>query len=150
MYKKILLPTDGSKNAMMAGEHAISIADTYGADIIVLNVIDVYYVQSMALPNFREDLEKELRQEGKKAVDDFVEKLEDSQCNGYCKNLNLITKIKDGKPHQVILDTIKEEDIDLVVMGASGRHGLDRLMLGSVTERVLREARCPVLVVGLK
>ncbi|MCC7558211.1 MAG: universal stress protein [Methanobacteriaceae archaeon] len=148
MYKKILLPTDGSENAQRAGKHAISIADTYRADIIVLNVIDTYYVQSLALPNFREDLRAELRLEGKKAVKKFVDQLEESQCNGYCKNINLTTKIKDGKPHQVILETILEEGIDLVVMGASGRHGLDRVMIGSVTDRVIREAKCPVMVVS--
>ncbi|AXV38642.1 MAG: universal stress protein UspA [Methanobacterium sp. BRmetb2] len=148
MYKKILLPTDGSENAQRAGKHAISIADTYRADIIVLNVIDTYYVQSLALPNFREDLRAELRLEGKKAVKKFVDQLEKSQCNGYCKNINLTTKIKDGKPHQVILETILEEGIDLVVMGASGRHGLDRVMIGSVTDRVIREAKCPVMVVS--
>ena len=47
-----------------------------------------------------------------------------------------------------ILRTIKKENIDLVVIGASGRHGLDRFLLGSVTERVVREANCSVLVVN--
>ncbi|GAB4313100.1 MAG: universal stress protein [Methanobacteriaceae archaeon] len=147
MYKRILLPTDGSENAQRAGEHALSIADTYNADIIVLYVVDTYYVQSLALPNFREDLVLELREEGKRAVKEFLAQLEESQCNGQCKTINFKTQIRDGKPHQVILDTINNEDIDLVVMGAAGRHGLDKVILGSVTERVIREAPCPVMVV---
>ncbi|MDP3624805.1 MAG: universal stress protein, partial [Methanobacteriaceae archaeon] len=48
---------------------------------------------------------------------------------------------------ETILETIKEENIDLVIMGNSGKHGLDRFLLGSVAEKVLRSATCPVLIV---
>jgi nucleotide-binding universal stress UspA family protein len=147
MYQKILLPTDGSENAKRAGKHAIWIAELDGAGIIVLNVIDMYYPKMPALPNFRKELYNEMWEEGRVAVEDFKEDLEESQCKGTCKNVNLTTKIKEGKPYKEILEVIDEEDIGLVVMGASGRHGLDRYLLGSVTERVLREAKCPVLVV---
>lgn len=147
MYKKILLPTDGSDNAKRAGKHAIWIADASGADIIVLNVVEQYYPQISALPNFRESLYDELRDEGEKAVQTFREDLEISQCEGICKNIELTTKIREGKPYFEILRSIEEENVDLLVMGASGRHGLDRFVLGSVTERVLREAQVPVLVV---
>jgi nucleotide-binding universal stress UspA family protein len=147
MYQKILLPTDGSECAKRAGKHAIWIADVSSADIVVLNVIDTNYLQPTYLPSFREDLDKELRIEGKKAVEDFIENLEESQCKGACKNVNLTTEVKEGKPYVEILEIINKEGIDLVVMGVSGRHGLERFMLGSVTERVVREATCPVLVV---
>ncbi len=147
MYNKILLPTDGSENATRAGKHAIWIADASGADILVLNVVEPYYPQISALPNFREKFYDELWEEGKKSVESFKKELEISQCNGACKTLKLNTEIKEGKAYLEIIKAIKEEDIDLVVMGASGRHGLDRFMLGSVTDRVLRESRCPVLVV---
>ena len=55
--------------------------------------------------------------------------------------------IKEGKPYLMILKTIKEKNIDLVIMGASGIHGVDQFILGNVTERVLREAKTPILVV---
>lgn len=147
MYKKILLPTDGSDNAKRAGKHAIWIADASGADIMVLNVVEPYYPQISVIPNFRENLYDELREEGEKAVQAFREDLELSQCNGVCKNIELTTKIREGKPYLEILRSIGEDNADLLVMGASGRHGLDRYVLGSVTERVLREAQIPVLVV---
>ena len=148
MYNKILLPTDGSENAKRAGKHAIWISDVSGADIVVLNVIEPYYPQISALPNYSEVIFDELREEGETAVKSFKQELESDQCNGMCKNMELTTQIQEGKPFVEIIDSIKREQIDLVVMGASGRHGLDRFMLGSVTERVVREAICPVLVVN--
>jgi len=148
VYHKILLPMDGSENARRAGKHAIWIADASDADIIVLNVIEPYYPQISALPNFSEVVYDELREEGKNAVEFFKQDLETNQCNGICKNIRLTTKINEGKAYIEILRTIKKENIDLVVIGASGRHGLDRFLLGSVTERVVREANCSVLVVN--
>ena len=53
----------------------------------------------------------------------------------------------EGKPSNEIVNVLDKEDIDLVVMGASGRHGLDRFVIGSVTERVVRNARKPVMVI---
>ena len=147
MYKKILLPTDGSESSKRAGKQAISLADVTGADIIVLNVIDVNYLQPSYLPSFREDLEKELRNEGKQAIKQFKEDLEESQCRGMCKNIEFISKIDEGKPYEVILETMEKEDVDIAIMGASGKHGLDRFLLGSTTERVIRETKHPVLVV---
>ena len=56
--------------------------------------------------------------------------------------------IREGKPHIEILETMKEEDFDLLVMGASGRNStIDRLALGSVTEMVIRESKIPVMVI---
>ena len=148
VYNRILLPTDGSENAKRAGKHAIWLSDNSGADIIVLNVIEPYYPQISALPNFSEVIFDELREEGENAVKSFEQELESSQCNGICKNIKLTTEIKEGKAFVEILKFIKSKNIDLVVMGASGRHGIDRFMLGSVAERVVREAVCPVLVVN--
>ncbi len=148
MYNKILLPTDGSENAKRAGKHAIWIANASGADIIVLNVIEPYYPQISSLPNFSQVIFDELNNEAENAVKSFKKDLESSQCKGMCKNIKLTTQINEGKAFVEIIKSIKDEGIDLVVMGASGRHGLDRFILGSVTERVLREDICTVLVVN--
>ena len=61
--------------------------------------------------------------------------------------VKLIKESKEGPPADVILKTVKEENIDLIVMGTSGKHGLDRFLLGSVTEKVVRSAKIPVLAV---
>jgi nucleotide-binding universal stress UspA family protein len=142
-----LLPTDGSKNADRAGAQAIELANLTNADIVVLYVVETNLIESPRLVNYRVSLFDELREEGKKVVEDFKQRLEESQCNGVCKNTNLISMVKEGRPYDIILETIDKENIDLTVMGASGRHGLDRLLIGSVTERVVRESKSPVLVV---
>lgn len=148
MHKKILLPTDGSENAERAGEYAISLADISGADIIVLNVIDTYYLDAIPQPDLRKSLDKELRADGKRAVENFKTKLEESQCNGMCKNIQFKTLLKEGKPDEIILKTIDEEGVDQVVMGKSGKHGLERVLLGRTTDRVVSDAKISVNVIS--
>lgn len=153
MYKKILVPIDGSKNSKRAAEHAIDIADINNADITVLTVLEPFYpklpvLPISTLPSPDENYFDELREEGKKIIKDFKNELEENQCKGKCKNVHINTLIREGKAYIEILKTIDEEKVDLVVMGASGRHSaLDRLTLGSVTERVVREAGVQVTVI---
>jgi len=148
MHKRILLPTDGSENAIRAGEYAISLADLSGADIIVLNVIDTYYLDSIPQPDVRESVDEELRANVQKAVERFEAKLEENQCNGTCKNVNFKILIKEGKPADVILKTIDEEGIDQVVIGKSGKKGLERFLLGQTTDKVVKKAKVPVNVIS--
>ncbi|HEX7467444.1 MAG TPA: universal stress protein [Methanobacterium sp.] len=147
MYQKILLPTDGSEPAERAGEYALSSADLVGADIIVLYVIDTYYLNALPQQDLRDQLSKELREEGKRAVEKFKNNLEESQCEGKCKNVNISIVIKEGKPADVILKTIDEEGVDQVIMGKSGKHGFEKFLLGSTAERVVRSAKVPVKLV---
>jgi nucleotide-binding universal stress UspA family protein len=148
MVKKILLPTDGSENSERAGEYAISHADVTGDDIIVLHVIDTDYLDAVPQPDIRNDLDKELRADGNKAVETFKKQLEESQCNGKCKNINFKVLLKEGKPADTILKTIDEEGIDQVIIGKSGKHGLERFLLGRTTDKVVKGAKVPVNVIS--
>ena len=148
MHKRILVPTDGSENAERAGEYAISLADLSGADIIVLNVIDTYYLASIVQPDVRESVDEELRTSVKREVQRFEAKIEENKCNGKCQNVKFKILIKEGKPVDVILKTIDEEKIDQVIIGKSGKDGLERFLLGNTTERVLKEAKIPVNVIS--
>ena len=150
MYKKILLPMDGSECAERAGGHAIWTSNASGADVVVLYVVDTYFLRSAYLPNFRGELYDSLQNEGERVVEHFREKLEESQCKGLCKGVKLKTEVTGGKPYEEILDTIRRENIDVAFMGYTGRHGrrgLDRVLLGSTTDRVLRSVKVPVVVV---
>ena len=148
MNKKILLPTDGSKNSERAGEYAIYHADITGDEIVVLHVIDTDYLNAIPLPDIRNDLDKELRADGKKAVETFKNQLEDSQCSGKCQNIEFKVLVKEGKPADVILKTIDEENIDQVIIGKSGKHGLERFLLGRTSDKVVKEAKVPVNVIS--
>ena len=153
MYKKILLPMDGSECAERAGGHAIWTSNASGADIIVLYVVDTYFLRSAYLPNFRGELYDSLQKEGEGVVERFKEKLEKNQCEGLCKGVNLKTEVTGGKPYEEIIDTIQRENADVVFMGSTGRHsrgildGLNRILLGDTTDKVLRSAKVPVVVV---
>lgn len=147
MYKKILLPTDGSENAERAAEPAIQLGSRSGAEIIVLYVIETPRLIGIRSVD-REELRKKLEQEGQKAFDRISDKLGETKSEGKCqKDVKLDLAFEEGSPSDVILNTIKEENIDLVVMGTSGKHGIDRFLLGSVAENVVRSATCPVLVI---
>lgn len=153
MYKKILLPTDGSENSKRANKHALWIADKSDADIVIMYVIEPHFPELATglplstLPTPDERFYEEIRNEGKQIINNFKQELEDVQCKGICKNTNLKSIITEGKPSNEIVNILDKENIDLVVMGASGRHGLDRFVIGSVTERVVRNARKPVMVI---
>jgi nucleotide-binding universal stress UspA family protein len=153
MYKKILLPTDGSENSKRANKHALWIADKSNADIVIMYVIEPHFPELATglplstLPTPDERFYEEIREEGHQIIDNFKQELEDVQCKGICKNTNLKSIITEGKPSNEIVNILDKENIDLVVMGTSGRHGLDRFVVGSVTERVVRNARKPVMVI---
>ena len=148
MHKRILLPTDGSENAIRAGEYAISLADLSGADIIVLNVIDTYYLKSIPQPDVRESVDEELRADVQKAVESFEKEIEENKCNGKCQNVKFKILLKEGKPADVILKTIDEEGIDQVVIGKSSKKGLERFLLGKTTDKVVKAAKVPVNVIS--
>ena len=147
MHKKILVPTDGSGNAEKAGEYAISLANISGAEILFLYVIDTDYINSIRQHDLREQMDKDLMEEGKKAVNKFEAKIEDKKSH-ISKLINTSNLIKEGKPADVILKTIEEEDIDQVVMGKSVKHGIEKFVTENITEKVVKEAKVPVNVIS--
>ncbi|MBO7712949.1 MAG: universal stress protein, partial [Methanobrevibacter sp.] len=82
----------------------------------------------------KEENEKNLRK---------VERLRD-ECG---LDVEIRTLVKEGSPARVILETIEEEDIDLVVIGSSGKSGIDKFLMGSVADKVVKSAKCCVLVI---
>jgi nucleotide-binding universal stress UspA family protein len=133
MYSKILIPTDGSHGAQAAIEHGLEIAQQYEATVHALYVVDTRVSRSGPL------LEA-LRQEGRNAVREL-------EVTGTQAGLDVTTEIGEGVPHEEILQYITTRGIDLVVMGTKGRSGVDRVLMGSVAERVVRHSPVPVLTV---
>jgi nucleotide-binding universal stress UspA family protein len=133
MYTDILIPTDGSQGAQAAIEHGLEIAQQYEATVHVLYVVDKRVSRSGPL------LES-LRQEGQEAVRGV-------KVAGAQAGLDVITETVEGVPSEAILEYSATHRIDLVVMGTQGRTGVDRFVMGSVAERVVRQSPVPVLTV---
>ncbi|EFW91638.1 UspA domain protein [Haladaptatus paucihalophilus DX253] len=139
MYERILLPTDGSVSTDKAVEQALNLADAYGASLHVLSVVD----RTIVPPDVRSDiLYDELEDECADAVSDVEAAANEA-------GVDVETTVLRGTPHRVILDYADKNDIDCIVMGTHGRRGLDRYLLGSVTEKVVRLSEVPVLTVRM-
>lgn len=137
MYDRILLPTDGSRGNSRAVEQAIELAAQSDARLHVLFVVeDLPYAPEM----MDGQVAARLREIGEEAISDIRQRADDA-------GVSVETALEDGTPHQSILEYADEEGMDLIVMGTHGRSGLDRYLLGSVTERVVRGADTPVLTV---
>jgi nucleotide-binding universal stress UspA family protein len=148
MYNKILVPTDGSIHSNNAARHAIWIACQMNADIIALNVIENYYVELTAQSVYINRMEDILTDSAKESVDRVPEILTEMKIEGKCKKDIIISrKIREGNPTTEILKIIDEEGIDLVVMGKSGKKGINEFIMGSTAVKVVRKAPCSVLTV---
>lgn len=147
MYDRILVPTDGSKVAEIAVDHAVDIAEKYDASLYALYVVDTDAVD-LALGTEQVDRIRagkfgemdELKSRAEEATDAVVEKASK-------RGIKATAEFRTGRPHTVISDFAENHDIDLIVMGSKGRSGIRRALLGSVTERTLRSTHRPVLVV---
>ncbi len=147
MYERILVPTDGSRVANAAVDHAIDLADKYGAEVHALFVADVEAV-NYSLGTEQVD---RIRQGNFQGMSELREDAEEA--TGYVKQqaealgLQAVERHAGGRPHSVIAEYAAENDTDLIVMGSHGRSGVRRALLGSVTERTLRSTHVPVLVI---
>ncbi|WP_222919445.1 universal stress protein [Natrinema sp. SYSU A 869] len=147
MYERILVPTDGSETAEQAVEHALDLADQYGAEVHALYVVDT---NAMSLSLGGEQLDR-IEQGRYDEMDEVKERAD--RATGYIaehareRGLETVEHVSAGKPHKLIGEYIEDNDIDLVVMGSHGRSGITRALLGSVAERTLRTTTVPVLVI---
>jgi nucleotide-binding universal stress UspA family protein len=144
LVKLILCPTDFSAFSIKAYRHALSLAEHYEAKLVALHVVELWkypfadYAATAGgdYANFRQSLHKG----GKEQLQEFVNQ---HSLEGITPQL----AVCEGRAPDSILAFAREQKIDLIVMGTHGRRGFDRLMLGSATDRVMRQASCPVLAV---
>ena len=139
MYKKILVPTDGSEFAKKAQKHALFISKVSGAEIIAVSVTENNFVNGLPLDDEVYQLNQILKERSEENLKEFDQLNED--------DLKITHVIREGSPARVILEVAQEEDIDLIVMGSSGKSGFDRFIMGSVADKVVNSAKCAVLVV---
>jgi len=135
-WKKILLATDGSKYSAAAADKAIDLAKAYGGELAVVSVVDVNEEFQTTAPEAVEKMIKKSR-ETVQAIKDRAEAA-GVAAEGF---------VGEGNSHSVIINLAKEKNSNLIIMGSHGRSGLGRLLMGSVTEKVIGHTACPVLVV---
>lgn len=147
MYNKILLTSDGSKNSEFAIKHALQIAADEDAEVVVLHVVDSKHLSSIS-DEAIESRATNFAEYGDSVLDHFESVIQEIEAEKEEKNKVVIRKLAlEGNPAEVILKVCKKENIDMVVMANSGKHKIDRFLLGSVTEKIIREAPVPVLVI---
>ena len=143
MFKHIVVPVDGSETAMLAVEKAAGLARAFGSELTLVSVVDNYpftglggdYVFGQA----------EYLSAAKANANSAIERAQAAlAAQGVTASSSVV---EDHVIHDGILNTVEQTGADLIVMGSHGRHGLEKLLLGSVTLRVLGRSKVPVLVV---
>jgi len=144
MFKHILVPVDGSAASMQAARKAAGLAKAFASKLTLLNVIDVYpfvgigadyaFGQAEYLTAATANANQALARAQAEVAQAGV-----AQCEKIIAEGHVV--------HQGILDAAASHGCDLIVMGSHGRHGIDKLLLGSTAQRVLGHAVVPVMVV---
>lgn len=139
---KTLVPIDFSDYSKNSLKYAVNFAEKFNSEIILLYVVEpILYptdltLGQIVLPTVDIDLEARAREELNKLV-----KLEIKP------EQKVKTLIKSGKPYIEIIETSKEEDVDLIIISTHGHSGIEQVLFGSTTDKVVRKAPCPVLTV---
>jgi nucleotide-binding universal stress UspA family protein len=135
-WKKILIATDGSKFSEAAAERAIDFAKAYGGELTIVSVVDVPAEFYGEAPEAWDNLVTQAK--------GFVDK---TALQAEASGVRAQAVVKETETWKAIVELAEKQKADTIVMGSHGRTGLKRLLMGSVTEKVIGNAPCPVLVV---
>lgn len=138
MYDRILTPTDGSEGSAHVALQAIDLAEQYGATVHALYVVEEDVRTLLSGASGSTSLDKQ----GQRAVDRVTQL---ASAHG----VEAVSEIREGRPAAEILGYADEIDADAIVAGTHGRSGIERRVIGSVAERLVRHASCPVMTIRL-
>jgi nucleotide-binding universal stress UspA family protein len=139
-YRNIVVATDGSENSQRAISYGVEIAKLSGATVHALYVVDTTSFSSIPMDAGWEVMYETLRKEGEKAISEVKKR-------GEVSGVEVREVLLEGHPSNEIIDFAENNNADLIVVGTLGKTGLDRFLLGSVAEKVVRGSKVPVLVV---
>lgn len=145
-FKNILVATDGSRYAKAAASEAIGIAKKNNSKLIVLAVVPSESMQPMDIVHSQMARDVIAEKEMKEAEKNAKTVKEAAQKEGVAVE----AFIMGGKPSDAIVQTAKEKNVDVILLGSHGKSGIDKLLMGSVAERVIVLSSCAVLVVKVK
>ncbi|TWH46265.1 universal stress protein [Sporomusa sp. KB1] len=139
MFKKILVPIDGSNRALLAAKYARILAEKFDSSVTLIHIIQnpAYIMPDTIIPSL---LLKDLEASGKRILDKALEVFDD-----FDGRVN--TLVEYGHPGIRIVDVTEERDYSLIVMGRRGLSDVKGLLLGSVSNHVLHHASCPTLII---
>jgi len=140
-FKKILVPVDFSEPSKKAVTYGLSLAEQFDAKLIIAHIVPESTSLMYAFPTEFTEVEKEQHAKAKQVINNLVPA-------DRAVGLNLQTIVKIGNVEAELLGIVKDEAIDLVVLGTHGRRRLGRWFIGSVTEHMLRKVPVPVLTVS--
>ncbi len=149
MFQKILVPLDSSDLAEYALSPAIQLAEQFESDLVLLHVLEhhtVFIPEGPDLMGHNLNVPQTAFSREEVAAREYLVGINHKIGAGQ-PNFNCYTRLEDGDPASRILDTAVEEKADLIVMSTHGYSGVTRWVLGSVAEKVIRHAPCPVLVI---
>ena len=139
-YSKILVPVDGSNEARLAFEKAIEVAKRNRAQVIIAHIIDTRVLQTPT--GFEGNFNEEIQRQTENLFQEYRQYAQEHDFN----DIDFVLDY--GSPKVYISKNIpKDYQIDLIMMGATGLNAVERLFIGSVSEYVIRNASCDVLVV---
>jgi nucleotide-binding universal stress UspA family protein len=141
--KLILCPVDFSEFSIRAYHHALSLAAHYRAKVVVQNIVEIWrypYADYVASQGDYQEFCRALREGGEQKLREFVKQHPHDEVQPELA-------VNEGAAADCILSFVKARKPDLIVMGTHGRRGFDRMVLGSVADRVMRLAPCPVLTI---
>jgi nucleotide-binding universal stress UspA family protein len=139
-FRHILAPTDFSEYSKTAVASALELAKKFGAKLTILHVVELppYPVEGYVPPHlsatFLEDLERQ-------ATADLAQVVPEAA------KVEVARVVAVGTPYRTIIETAEADHVDLIVMAMAGRTGFSHFILGSIAERVVRTASCPVLTI---
>jgi len=142
--KKVLIALDYDPTSKKIAEVGFSMAKAIGAEVVLVHVIGDLLTYSLSYLNMG-PLQSDSGKELKDSSLQFLEKMKDHLGDMMIKSL-----IKVGDFGDCILETVKEEDIDIIVMGSHSKKWLENIVMGSVTESVLRQTTIPMFIVPTK
>jgi universal stress protein A len=140
--RRILAPTDFSELSKQGLQSALELAEAFGAKLLLLYVVEPppYPVEGIVPSHLGATLLDDLERQ---ATNDLAQMLSETQAS----NMDVARRVVVGIPYRKIVDVAEEEKIDLIVMTTHGRTGLSHLVMGSVAEKIVRTAPCPVLTI---